>query len=152
MSKGKPVTVTLAGDTTGIDFELELLTAGLLGTVLDQTTARPVAGVEVRIWNSAGSLVKAVTTRRDGVWLADLPPGTYFVSTDAGPGFFDQVYDGVVCGASCNPLSGLPVVVATSSTVVRGIDFVLVKTPAIFTDGFESGDVSTWTLRVPEVP
>lgn len=152
VTKGTPVELTLAGDTTGIDFELEILRAGLTGTVLDQTTGRPLAGIGVRIWDGGGGLVRQVFTRHDGVWLADLPPGTYFASTDAGPGFFDQVYDGVVCGGSCDPTAGTPLTVATSSTILRGIDFILEKTPAIFTDGFESGDVSAWTRRVSGPP
>jgi protocatechuate 3,4-dioxygenase beta subunit len=151
-TKGTPVELILAGDTPGIDFELEILRAGLTGTVLDQATGRPVAGVGVRIWDSGGSLVRQVTTRHDGVWLADLPIGTYFASTDAGPEYFDQVYDGMVCVESCDPSTGTPLTVATTSTIFRGIDFILQKTPPIFTDGFESGDLAAWSRRVTGPP
>jgi len=144
-NKGTPVTVSPAGDTTGIDFGLEPLDSGLVGTVLDGTTRLPLAGVAVQIWDAAGEPVIRRTTRANGVWFADLAPGTYFVSTDAGLAFPDQVYLGVFCDGPCDPLSGTPLTVPPG-LVIRGVDFRL-SPLSIFTDGFESGDVSRWSLN-----
>lgn len=142
-TKGTPVQVSPIGDTTGIDFSLEPLSEGLVGTVLDGTTGQPMAGVEVQIWDAGGNPVVRRTTRANGVWFADLPPATYFVSSDAGSAFPDQVYRGVFCDGPCDPLTGTPLVV-TTGVVIRGVDFRL-RPLSIFTDGFESGDVSGWS-------
>lgn len=144
-TKGTPIVVSPAGDTTGIDFALEPFDAGLVGTVLDATAGLPMAGVAVQVWDDLGNPVVRRTTRSNGVWFADLPPGTYFVSTDAASAFPDQVYRGVFCDGPCDPLAGTPLGVG-AETVIRAVDFRLGPV-SIFGNGFESGDLSAWSLE-----
>ena len=147
-SPATPVQAAAGTDIPDIDFALEPFTSGLVGSVIDATTGLPVVGVGVRIFDSTGALIRRVVTRTGGVWLAGLSPGTYFVTTDTEGAYIDQIHSGVDCTGECDPLSGTAVTVGDAS-VVRGIEFMLQPGPAIFTDGFESGDLSMWLGIVP---
>jgi len=148
-TKGTPVVVVSGAETADIDFALEPFQAGLTGTVIATETGLPAAGVGIQVWDSGGNPLMRVVTDETGVWRAGLSPSTYFVSTDAEGVFLDQVYPGVSCEGACDPLLGTPLTVDGPNSVVREIDFFLETGPAIFSNGFESGDVSAWTRAVP---
>jgi len=149
-TKGTPIEIGFGDVIQGIDFEIERLQAGLVGTVLDEATGLPLVQTPIQIWDPSGFPVLRVTTRRDGLWLADLPPGTYFVSTDA-EDIANQVYAEVECDGACNPLEGTPILVQDFDSIVRGIDFRLDALP-IFANGFESGDFSSWSNAISVLP
>lgn len=148
-AKGTPVTVVRGTETSGIDFALEAFQVGLTGTVIATETGLPAEGVAIQIWDSGGNPLMQVLTDDTGVWRAGLSPGTYFASTDTHGFFVDQVYQGVACGVGCDPLLGEPLIVTNFDSTVRGIDFFLETGPAIFFNGFESGDFSAWMGLVP---
>jgi hypothetical protein len=121
------------------------------GTVTDDTGA-PLANVVVDLWYDYGDRWGSVITGPDGTYDFQPYSGTWYVSTDNPYGRVDQVYDGVACPAGsafagrCDPTQGTPIFVP-SSGLVEGIDFVL-GPGKIFTDGFESGNVSAWSSAV----
>lgn len=78
--------------------------------------------------------------------MAGLIPGSYRVRAASGGGFVDELFDGISCVLGCDPVTGSAVVVNTGADT-GGVDFAL-QTSAIFTDGFESGDLASWSAAV----
>ena len=154
--KGTSVMVQPGLETRHVDFELRVFDRGVLGTVIDESE-EPVPGVVVDLWSELGDLVASGPTDLNGTYLLAVPEGTYFVSTDNGQGLIDEVFDDLSCPGSayaggCDPTTGTPVVVGETGSdgaVASGIDFELrAPEPAFFADGFESGDLSAWSLAV----
>jgi protocatechuate 3,4-dioxygenase beta subunit len=151
---GTPVPVALNSDAEGIDFALDF-GSGIAGTVADLGTGAPLAGVAIDVWDSLGAHVTATATDALGHYRIGLFADSYYVSTDNGQGFRDEIYDNVPCplgpafAGLCDPTTGTPVVVQNDQPAVPGIDFALVSaSPQIFSDGFESGDLSAWSAAV----
>ena len=150
---GSPITVALGETTAGIDFEL-MLRGGLAGSIVALDTGLPLPGVAVDVWAADGSHVAATATNVAGSYAVDLSSGTYYVSTDNGQGYVDEVYDGLRCPSGpailglCDPRAGDPIPVIGEEPVVTGIDFALAER-LIFEDGFETGDTSSWSLQQP---
>ena len=95
------------------------------GTVTDVNTASPIAGATVT--SSGGS----ATTAGDGTYsIPNVAPGTYSV-TASFAGYTSRTNSGVV---------------VTSGTTTTS-DFALTPAPTvrIFSDGFETGNLSNWT-------
>jgi len=145
--------VVLGETTAGIDFEL-VLRGGLAGSIVALDTGLPLPGVAVDVWDADGSHVAATATNAAGSYAVDLSSGTYYVSTDNGQGYVDEVYDGLRCPSGpailglCDPQAGDPVPVIGEEPVVTGIDFALAER-LVFEDGFETGDTSAWSLQKP---
>ena len=152
-TSGSPVTVVLGETTAGIDFEL-VLRGGLAGSIVALDTGLPLPGVAVDVWGADGSHVAATATNAAGSYAVDLSSGTYYVSTDNGQSYVDEVYDGLRCPSGpailglCDPRAGDPVPVIGEEPVVTGIDFALAER-LVFEDGFETGDTSAWSLQQP---
>lgn len=110
------------------------------------------AGLEIDIFDENGDPVATVVTAADGRFRTLAAPGTYYLATDNGAGFVDQVFSQVPCPNGpasqglCDPLKGDPVVVAGNMPATDGIFFDLAAASSIFRDGFESGDFSSWSL------
>ena len=67
----------IAGQTTpAIDFALTR-GARFSGTVTDQTTRAPIAGISVGAYDDAGSLLSVATTDASGNYAIVIPPGSY---------------------------------------------------------------------------
>ncbi len=154
-TKGTPVVVTANTTTRHIHFALQFLgsaSSGIAGTVTDGSSGLP--GVFVDAWDGDGLLAASAVTGAAGDYLLELDPGTYFVSTDNGRGFADEVYEDLLClrGPAalglCDPTQGTPIAIEEfGAQLVTGIDFVL-DAADIFRDGFESGDLSAWSSVV----
>jgi hypothetical protein len=121
--------VTVSGaDRNGIDFALGAA-ASIRGAVYSET-GDPIAGVEVEVLSTDGTLMSQGTTGFDGLYASlseGLPPGTYFVRTRLPPWldqFVDRLWNDRPCGPGCVPAAGNPVTVAGSADTL-GIDFVL---------------------------
>lgn len=127
--------------------------SGIVGQVVDGA-GEPVLGVAIDVWDSAGVLEGNAVTGLGGFYRFESGAGTFFVSTDNGLGALDEVFDDVPCPLGpahqglCDPLTGDPVVVPTFDSLVTDIDFALSGVP-LFTDGFESGDLSAWSSVQP---
>jgi hypothetical protein len=149
---GTPVAVSVGITTSGVDFDL-VLRGGLSGIVTSSSSGAPLPGVAIDVWNDSGGFVATGATNAAGVYQVDLSSGTFFVSTDAGHGRLDEVYDNVPCPAGpaslglCDPLGGVAVPVIGAGPVLVGVDFTLAE--RLFLDGFESGDTSAWSVTVP---
>ena len=117
MTDGAPITTTAGATTTGINFGL---TSGgrISGAVTDAATASPVAGAQVRIYDSSGRSMGSATANAAGAYTTStgLPSGTYYARTNA-PGYLDELYNNLPCpGGSCTPTSGSPIGVTAGAT------------------------------------
>jgi hypothetical protein len=122
-----------SGFVKGINYSLSK-GGTITGTVTNLSTA-PLNGVVMNAFNSSGQLVAQAPTNALGAYsLRGLPNGNYYVATTNSLGYSDQVYSGVACAPTCNPMSGTQINVTAPSTTTA-VDFVLVD--RIFSDGFE---------------
>lgn len=123
---------------------------GLSGWARREGTA--TTGLAVDVFNQAGSPILGVTTNTEGRFRIRLDAGTYYLATDNGPGFIDQIYNQVPCPDGpasqnlCNPLDGDPLTVNAAEPAVGPLVFDLVATSSLFRDSFETGDFSAWSL------
>ncbi len=135
IATGTPIAVNKGVTTTGIDFQLSLI-SGLVGRVTRAATGEPVANVRINTWRSGG--VGSTHTGPTGAFFDSLGPGTFFLSTDNHIDLLDEVYDDLPCpnGSAwrgrCDPMAGTPVVVEGPPTEVLEIaleDLTCVRTP-----------------------
>ncbi|HEX4953567.1 MAG TPA: carboxypeptidase regulatory-like domain-containing protein [Thermoanaerobaculia bacterium] len=152
VTNGTPVTVVLGATTSGIDLSLPFVGPGIAGHVWAQGSDQPLAGVAIDVWNQDGSYEGTVLTDATGYFRFYSYGGyTYHLSTDAGLGGLDEVWDNVPCPAGpaflglCDPTAGTPLVMGYDPPYPLATDFILSVNP-IFADGFESGDLSAWTV------
>jgi len=122
---GTAVAVTTGATTSGIDFSLAR-GGTITGTVTAAGTGAPISGVLVYVYTSSREGAGQGWTDASGVYSVDgLAPGTYYLRTQNGAGYWDEAYDNVPCRASlCDPRTGTGVTAAASATT-SGIDFVL---------------------------
>lgn len=123
---------------------------GLSGTV--RLGGVPAANVGIDIWSPAGAYVGAAASDIGGRWRIQLPAGSYYISTDNGPAYVDEIYNGVSCPAGpaylglCDPLGGTPVTVEDYEPATSGLSLDLApRVAALFGDGFESGGFGAWS-------
>ncbi|HET8674290.1 MAG TPA: carboxypeptidase-like regulatory domain-containing protein, partial [Blastocatellia bacterium] len=121
---GTAVAVTDGATTSGINFALAP-GGRISGTVTNASTAAPLVGVNVQIFDSGGAFVANGNTDGSGNYISDagLPAGNYFARTNNSQGFIDKLYNNITC-APCNPTSGTPITVTGTSTT-SGINFAL---------------------------
>jgi hypothetical protein len=114
---GTPISVTVGGTQSGINFALE--TGGrITGTITDQTTAAPLAAITVRVFSASGTSLKSIGTALDGTYaLQGLPTGSYLVQATVPTiqNYIDELYDNITC-LGCVVTSGTPVAVTAGST------------------------------------
>jgi len=126
VTTGTPISVTVGLTTGGIDFAIDKGGA-ISGTVLDASTASPIAGLNVNVYGAGGLWVTYASTDASGgytTWVG-LPTGSYFAATMNSKGFADELYDDLPCpGSSCDVTAGAPISVTAGSTT-GGIDFAL---------------------------
>jgi hypothetical protein len=131
-TNGKPITVSAATPTTGIDFALTRGGA-ISGTVTDAATGLPLAGVWVGLWDSPESpLLTSVETDSSGAYTSEMPlsSGTYYAGAFSA-NHVSELYDHVPCpGGACTVASGTPISV-TAGTTRTGIDFALAGGEAV---------------------
>lgn len=140
---GTAITVPLDASVGDIDFSLIDLGA-VVGRVTD-STGSPLAGSMVDLFSTQdGSYQASGIVDNQGYYSARGVFGSsYFVATDAGTAYVDQVYSGISCPLG-SAYSGLcPLGQATSlnlgyySTQPHIVNFVLQRKDEIFANGFE---------------
>lgn len=153
--RGTPVVVESGATTRNLHLRLERFAGttntGLAGQVVDALTGQPLAAVTIDVWNGFGQHQGTAVTGANGSYRLALLSGEYFVTTDNGLGYTNQVWPAIPCpggsayDGACSPSLGTLVAVPASS----GVDFELMPPTAIFADGFESGGTSAWSQVVP---
>lgn len=119
---------TVSAGTTTTENEALTEDGGISGMTTDAQTGNPISGVTIECTCQAGS----VSTDGTGAYaFSDVAPGTYALSTTA---------------SGYSPASNGDVVVSAGTTTTQ--DFALAATShqVVFSDGFESGNFSAWTL------
>lgn len=106
----------------------------------------PINDAKVEVWNVTGTSVRYDYVYAGTFLVGDLAPGTYFVVAFSYEGHVAELYDGLPCLDDCDPTKGTPVPVALAATTQ--VDFALDDSVTIFSDGFESGNVSAWSGAV----
>jgi hypothetical protein len=97
----------------------------ITGRVTDAATGTALNGVNVRVFDSAGTQVASVNTFGSGTYATGaLAPGTYFVRTANSLGYLDQSYQNLPCAPTCNVTQGNPVVVIAGAAT-ENINFAL---------------------------
>ncbi|MEO1088352.1 MAG: hypothetical protein AAFY88_29320, partial [Acidobacteriota bacterium] len=79
---------------------------------------------------------------------------TYLISTDAGPRYVDQLWQGVRCPAGPAFLGLCDLALATPVDLIdpaelQELELTLETIDLLFGDGFESGDLGAWSSSVP---
>jgi len=111
---------------TGVDFGL-LPAGGIAGTV--EGDGQSLVGVEVQVFNAAGTRVGSDTTGSDGGWqVLGLADGDYFVATESAIGFVDEIHNNVVCEPGCAAGDGQPIPVSGG---LESVHFVLDRAATI---------------------
>jgi hypothetical protein len=150
---GTPVPVSLASTTSGIDFVLEPY-GEISGTLREAATGLPIQSAWLVAWHADRGQVDGEYTDSSGEYSFDqLPAGSYFVVSDEGAPYLDQLYDGLPChggpSSGCDPTKGTAIAVDPGATTT-GIDLDLIDLSlVILIDGFESGATVAWSLTVP---
>ncbi|MEM1178069.1 MAG: carboxypeptidase regulatory-like domain-containing protein [Acidobacteriota bacterium] len=147
---GTPIQITLGADRS-IEFALEP------GPGFDievfSSIGAPIAGAAVDVWTLDGTLLYTAATDAAGSVTLGIDTGTYLLSTDAGDGFVNQLWQGVPCPDGpaflglCDLAPATPVDAITPSAL-EPVSFVLEAVGVLFGDGFESGDTSAWSALV----
>ena len=152
IATGAPIAVTAGIATSGINFSL---TPGgtLAGTVTDAATSAPLAGVNVRIYSTAGAQVASVSTNASGAFSAtQLSAGTYFARTSVSSSlnYLNELYANLPCNQTCAVTNGTPIPVAAGA-ITSGIDFSLASggtVAGVVTDAATSAPISGATVQV----
>ena len=141
---GTPILLAPGATATGIDFDLTRLDA-IVGRVTN-TNGKPVTGVLIDLFDSGTGVYQGFSSVVDSqgyfVSPGNLDRG-YFVATEAGDGYIDQIYSGVACplGAAyfgnCPFTNATPVTLGSGATQPHIVNFVLQSSDPIFANGFE---------------
>ncbi len=145
---GTGVAIVGTADTTGVDFQLD--PGGQIAGRF--TNAGNGAGIGSNIWinpfrASGEGYWVGTRVNPDGTYITEggLPPGTYYVNTDNGQGFIDELYDNL---PDTTPVtSGTPVPVS-AGTVTNGINFALqvgARIEGLITDAGGTPLANIWT-------
>jgi len=119
---------------------------GISGRVFAFPESLGIPGVEVDIWNQDGVLMESLLTSDDGSFRTELDDGLYFVSTNIGSVFTNEIYDDIPCEAGSAINGDCPINSGTlidvdrfgSGTVPEVINIEMYTIDLIFGDNFES--------------
>jgi len=130
ITDGVPVSVTLGGTTSGIDFALSP-GGTVTGTVTDAATGLPVdATVNMRLYSSAGAVLGSTNADAAGVYrFSRLPAGTYYARVQFAGDYIRETYRDLP-GYGPLPGSATPITVTAAATT-SGIDFPLTRGGAV---------------------
>jgi len=135
LGAGTPIPVSIATETTGIDFSLDRL-GSVSGVVRSADTGSALRSVRIEISDVLGLVVGVDYTDTYGNYSVDgLWPGDRFAVTNEGYGYWvDQLFDGIPCPGGplvgCVPNLGTPLAVG-ADTQFRWVDFSLDVTGTI---------------------
>ena len=130
IAEGTAVTATTSGESGGPTSEFSACaqpsTGGIFsGTVTEDGTGTPLAGIQVELFDAAGDFVLQVLTAADGTYVSPpLAAGAYFVLTMGSTTHVDELYDNLPCIGGCDPTEGIQIDI-TTDTDTSGIDFAL---------------------------
>ena len=148
---GTPLSLTLYQHLDGIDLALDPSRA-VRGTVTSLSTGAPIPGVAIDFWRSDGTLWSTSVTGPDGSFEnRGLHDGTYYISTDNGSGFVDQIWSGVSCpdgsahDGQCDVIFLGTLIEVGEEHPVRVLPFSLANDEVLFRSGFENGLLG-WTV------
>ena len=137
---GTPIVVA-GGQTATLTIQLGLGGA-IAGSVASQT-GTPVVDCDVHVFDDQGVLVTVAFSDESGNFsVGSLPGGNYFLLTHNYNNLVDELWEDIECGLNCDPTLGTAILAEPEETT-GGIDFIL-ESAELFSDGFESGDVSAW--------
>ena len=151
VTQGAPIVIGISDVVSGLEIALSA-GPGIEGRVFDGPTGTPLAGVSIDLWSVLGNYLGSALTDSDGWYRLPYEAGIYFISTYNGAGLEDFLYDNVPCPVGsafeglCDPTDGTPYIIHESTPLQR-LDFPF-GPPIVFTDGFETGDTSSWSLTV----
>ena len=93
-TEGTAIVATAGAKITGIDFELAL-GGRVSGTVTEDPSGDPIAGLLVDIFDAGGDHVSWGITDSSGEYLSNyaVVPGTHYVRTWNNLGYLDELYD-----------------------------------------------------------
>jgi len=112
--------ISTGSTAQSVDFDLSA-TPVISGNVTDNIGS-VASGIKVEAYDTLGTKVAFSTTDADGDYsITNLWAGTFHVRTANIAGFVDALYDGQVCGASCDPTSGTSIALLAGMTQT-GID------------------------------
>ncbi|MEQ1870623.1 MAG: carboxypeptidase regulatory-like domain-containing protein [Vicinamibacterales bacterium] len=126
VTTGTPVAVTLGVTTANIDFGLA--SGGTItGTITDEATGVPLAGVFVNVTTSNGTSVGTGGTNSAGVYsISGIATGSYLVRTYFNSSsHVNEAYNNIPC-VNCASNTGTPVSI-TVGQVTSNINFALAK-------------------------
>jgi len=142
VTTGTVIPVPASVDVPGIDF-LMTRTDAVVGRVTD-TGGNPIAGAVVDLFNmSDHSYFSSGIADADGFYAAGGGASSYYVATEAGGGYVDQIYSGIACPlgpayyGKCSFSGAQPVSLGGSNLQPRIVNFVLTPNDRLFADGFE---------------
>ena len=119
---GSPLLLELGQETATADV---VLSGGAIigGRVVDDGSSDGLPNARVTLYDPAGDLVETAFTDAAGRYrFTGLPTGSYRATAELS-GYATQLYDGMACGAGCDPTTGTPIDVALDGTAV--VDFAL---------------------------
>ena len=141
-SLGQPIQVTAGATVSGIDFRIALQNA-VVGRVSGPGGAA-VNGALVDLFSASdASYLGSVQVDTDGYYITTGSLGDYFVATEAGQGYVDQVYQGISCPLGASYYGLCPLTNATAVTLSAAnlqptiVNFVLQRADPIFASSFE---------------
>ena len=116
----------------------------MVGRVVDDH-GTPVSGVVVDLFSSADqSYTSGAGTDQNGFYVVSAAIGSsYYVATEAGGGYTDQVYSGISCANGtaydhkCPLAGGTPINLNAGATQPHIVNFVLIPNDRIFENGFD---------------
>ncbi len=137
---GTPIVVA-GGQTATLTIQLSLGGA-IAGSVVSQT-GTPVVDCDVHVFDDQGVLVTVAFSDESGDFsVGSLPGGNYFLLTHNYDNLVDELWEDIECVLNCDPTLGTAILAEPEETT-GGIDFIL-ESAELFSDGFESGNVSAW--------
>lgn len=122
---GTPVTITAGNTTGGVNFPLAA-GGSISGTVTNAAGGAAINGVSVQVFSSTGGGVGNANTNASGVYtVSGLAPGSYYVRTNQGGAFINEVYNDIPCQQCALTTSGAPLVAVTAGATTTNINFAL---------------------------
>ncbi|HEV7920766.1 MAG TPA: carboxypeptidase regulatory-like domain-containing protein [Thermoanaerobaculia bacterium] len=116
--------------------------ATITGTVTDATSAAPVTGAFINIYNSTGATVTTLNVDSSGFYstFVGLAAGTYYAKATAS-GYDGELYSNIACITTCTVTSGTGIPVTLGQTRT-GVDFSLANAQARITGHVTSASTS----------
>ena len=149
---GDPIIVGLDSTVGSIDFNLRNK-ASISGRVTVQGAAPN--DLHITLFDETGSSLKFdyLYNYEPDFSFRGLSAGTYYVGVESSwtyQSHMPQMYDGVPCAATCDPLTGTPIVV-TDGAVIENLDLDLDRKPVLrgtLKDATSGADLSDVRVRV----